>query len=222
MLILVACEYSGVIRDAFRDAGHEAYSCDLRPTEGRPEYNQYHYQCDVRQVLDRTQLITTPGYATRQWDLLIAHPVCRVLTNSGVHWLVRGGQRINPQRWEDLKEGAAFFKLFLDAPIPRICVENPIMHKYAKELIGRKQDQSIQPFHHGHTESKSTCLWLKNLPKLKPTKVMPKPECGYWDNQTPSGQNKLGPGPDREKIRSKTYPGIAKAMVEQWGTLPPL
>jgi hypothetical protein len=101
--------------------------------------------------------------------------------------------------------------------MPKICIENPIPHKYALGIIGRKYDQIIQPWQFGHPESKATCLWLKGLPKLKPTNVLKKPECGYWENQTPSGQNKLGPSEDRGDIRSRTYNGIANAMATQWG-----
>ena len=116
-----------------------------------------------------------------------------------------------------MDEGAAFFKLFLDHPCERVCVENPIMHKYAVERIGGvKQSQSIQPYEYGHPVSKRTCLWLKGLPLLRPTNILEKPESGLWDNQTPSGRCKLPPSADRWKIRSKTYEGIAEAMASQW------
>lgn len=118
-----------------------------------------------------------------------------------------------------MEDGARFFKKFLDADISHIAVENPIMHKYAVAIIGRRQDQIIQPYEFGHPESKATGLWLKNLPPLTPTKILPLPAKGHWDNQTPSGRNKIGPSPDRGKIRSLTYPGIAAAMATQWSDL---
>lgn len=196
MKILVACEFSGIVRDAFAKAGHDAMSCDLLPTESPGK----HYQGDVLDILD---------YG---WDLMIAHPPCTYLANSGVSWLHR-----QEGRWEKMREGALFFKTLLDANIKRIAIENPIMHKYAVEIIGRKQDQTIQPYEYGHPESKRTGLWLKNLPQLRPTNILTKPKRGYWDNQTPSGQNKLGPSPDRWKLRSTFYKGIAEAIAEQWG-----
>jgi len=107
----------------------------------------------------------------------------------------------------------------LEADIPMIAVENPVMHRYAVEIVGRKHDQTVQPYEYGHAESKRTCLWLKNLPKLVPTDIVRKPERGYWDNQTPTGQNKLGPSDERWKLRSKTYEGIAEAIAAQWSSL---
>ena len=199
MRILIACEYSGIVRDAFTKAGHHAVSCDILPTES----NGLHYKGDVRDIL-----------YSRHWDMMIAHPPCTYLANSGVSWLNR-----IPGRWEQLDEGAALFKLLLDAPINRICIENPVPHKYAVERIGQQYDQTIQPYNFGHPESKRTCLWLKNLPPLLNTITLTKPARGYWDNQTPSGQNKLGPSPDRAKIRSRFYPGIAEAMATQWGSI---
>jgi hypothetical protein len=163
--------------------------------------SEFHFQEDAR-------IIIAMG-----WDLMIAHPPCTYLANSGVHWLGR-----QQDRWAKMEEGAKFFKALLEAPIEKIAVENPVMHKYAVEIIGRKHDQTIQPFEFGHPESKRTCLWLKNLPPLQPTNVLEKPESGKWDNQTPSGQNKLGPSADRWKLRSITYQGIAEAMAEQWGS----
>lgn len=198
MNVLVACEFSGIVRDAFIAAGHNAMSCDLLPTEQPGP----HYTGDVRDVLDQ------------EWDLMIAHPPCTYLSNSGVHWLYR-----QKGRWEKMENAAAFFSELLNASIKRIAIENPVMHKYAVAIIGRRQDQTVQPYQFGHPESKRTGLWLKNLPRLRPTKILPMPKCGYWENQTPSGQNKLGPSPDRWKNRSRFYPGIATAMAEQWGTL---
>jgi hypothetical protein len=184
--ILVACEFSGAVRDAFTHKGHYAMSCDLLPSDTPGD----HYQGDVLDVLDWG------------WDLMIAHPPCTYLCNSGVSWLYK-----KPGRWELMREGALFFKALLHAPIPRIAIENPIMHKYAVEIIGRRQDQVVQPYQHGHGESKATCLWLKNLPLLKPSKIVDgrKQRLHY-----------LPPSPDRWKLRSTTYPGIARAIANQW------
>lgn len=194
MKVLVACEFSGTVRDAFLRRGHDAMSCDILPTESPGP----HYQGDVLNILNDG------------WDLMVAHPPCTYLSNSGVSWLHR-----TPGRWALMEQGAEFFKRLLTADIPRIAVENPVMHKYAVEIIGRRQDQTIQPYQFGHPESKRTCLWLKGLPNLTPTDVLVKPD-GGWENQTPSGQNKLGPSADRWKLRSATYVGIANAMADQW------
>lgn len=196
MKILIACEFSGTVREAFKAKGHDVWSCDLLPTEVEGQ----HIIGDVLQILDQN------------WDLMIAHPPCTYLCNSGVHWLNR-----QEGRWEKMREGALFFKALWDAPIPKICIENPVMHKYAREIIGASHSQSIQPYQFGHPESKRTCLWLKNLPLLEATNILEKPASGKWDNQTASGQNKLGPSPERWKLRSKTYDGIAAAFAEQWG-----
>jgi hypothetical protein len=198
MKVLVGCEYSGTVRDAFIALGHDAMSCDLLPTD-KPGP---HFQGDVFEAI-----------AMKDWDLAIFHPPCTYLCNSGVCWL-----HSDPDRWDKMREGATFFKALMDCNIPKICIENPIMHKYALEIIKRKQTQSIQPYEHGDPFSKRTCLWLKNLPIIVPTKILPLPESGRWSNQTPSGRCNLSPGPDRWKIRSTTYPGIAAAMAAQWGT----
>lgn len=207
MKVLVACEFSGVVRDAFLAQGHEALSCDLLPTEAQGP----HYQGDVRALL------------SQQWDLMIAHPPCTYLTNAGVRHLhsipSRNGKVTSVHgeaRWAAMREAAVFFNELKNAPIEHICVENPIPHRYARELIGW-YSQIIQPWQFGHLENKATCLWLKNLSLLVPTQIMDKPAKGYWDNQTPGGWNKLGPSADRWKKRSITYAGIAKAMAEQWG-----
>lgn len=208
MNVLVACEFSGIVRDAFLDAGHHAVSCDLLPTESTkmPEWiwgkNVFHAQTDVRNLLN-------PAY---HWDMMIAHPPCTYIANSGVSWLHR-----QAGRWPKMVKGAEFFKMLLDAKIPKKCIENPIMHKYAIEIIGRRQDQCIQPWEFGHDASKRTCLWLEDLPKLEPTDIVKRPKGEKYANQTPSGQNKLGPSPDRWKERSRTYTGIAAAMADQWG-----
>lgn len=198
MRVLVACEYSGAVRDAFIAAGHEAMSCDLLGTDAPGP----HYQGDVRDIL------------ADGWDLMVAHPPCTYLCSSGLHW----NKRI-PGRAQQTEDALAFVQLLLDAPIPRIALENPV------GAIGtriRKADQTVHPHQFGHDASKATCLWLKNLPPLLPTSfVEPRIVDGKprWANQTDSGQNKLPPTKDRWKIRSETYSGIAKAMADQWGGL---
>ena len=187
--ILVACEFSGIVREAFRRRGYDAWSCDLLPSE---DHSRYHIQGDVVDIL------------SDGWDLMIAHPPCTYLCNSGVRWLHE-----RPERWEKLEEAAEFFRTLLNAPIEHICVETPIPHRYAVDRIGRKYDQIIQPWMFGDNESKATCLWLKNLPPLKPL-ITEKPDNvrqRIW---------KLPPSPDRWKERSRTYLGIADAMAEQF------
>ena len=195
MKVLIACESSGTVRDAFIRAGHDAMSCDMLPTEKTGP----HYQGDVRDVL------------CDGWDLLIGHPPCTYLSVSGMHWTTRGLR--DPQLTED---ALAFARLLMDAPIARIAIENPV--SIISSRI-RKPDQIIQPYHFGHDASKKTCLWLKGLPPLRPTAfVEPRIVDGKprWDNQTDSGQNKLPPSADRWRMRSKTYQGIADAMAAQW------
>lgn len=196
MKVLIACESSGTVRDAFIRAGHDAMSCDMLPTE-KPGP---HYQGDVLDVL------------YNGWDLLIGHPPCTYLSVSGMHWTTRGLR--DPQLTED---ALAFARLLMDAPIDRIAIENPV--SIISSRI-RKPDQIIQPYQFGHDASKKTCLWLKGLPPLRPTAfVEPRIVNGKqrWDNQTDSGQNKLPPSAARWKLRSKTYQGIADAMAAQWG-----
>ena len=195
MRILIACEYSGIVRDAFIAKGHEAMSCDLLPTE-RPGP---HYQGDVSDIINDG------------WDMMIAHPPCTFLCSSGLHWNKR-----RPGREEKTKKALEFVRLLLDADIPRIALENPIGCISTRI---RKPDQIIQPWQFGHPESKATCLWLKGLPPLQPTNIVPLPFSGRWDNMTPSGQNNLGPSPTRWKERSKTYIGIAEAFALQWSRI---
>ena len=198
MKVLVACEYSGKVRDAFRARGHEAMSCDILPTDVEGP----HYQGDVRDIINDG------------WDLMIAHPPCTYLTNSGVTWLHK-----DPSRWAKLDDGAAFFKMLLEAPVERIAIENPIMHKYAKERIGGvKQSQVVQPWMFGHMEQKATCLWLKNLPLLEPTNNVKEQMLALPDNER-QRLHYLPPSADRWKKRSETFQGIADAMAEQWGNL---
>ena len=194
MKVLVACEFSGIVARAFRDRGHDAWSVDLLPTEGNPEYH----------IQDDALMYTTPDI-----DLMIAHPPCTYLANSGVRWLYRDGER-DSGRWDHMVAAAEFMRSLLEAPIPRIAVENPIMHGHAKAIVGRGPDQVIQPWQFGHGETKATGLWLKGLPKLQPTDVV--------DGRQPRVHH-ASPGPDRWKERSRTLPGIAAAMAEQWGGL---
>ena len=192
MRVLVACEYSGTVRDAFAALGHDAMSCDLLPTDSQGN----HYQGDVRDVLDDG------------WDLMIAHPPCTYLAVSGLHW----NKRV-PGRSEKTEEALAFVRLLLDAPIERIALENPVSCISSRI---RKPDQIVQPWWFGDDASKKTCLWLKNLPPLVETDRLAGDSSTRRANQTASGQNKLPPSADRWKIRSKTYPGIARAMAQQW------
>jgi len=189
MKILVACEYSGIVRDAFTIKGHDAWSCDILPTDNP---NGNHYEGDVKDIL------------YNDWDLIIAHPPCTYFANSGVRWLYE-----KPNRWAELDKAAEFFNLFLDHPCERVAIENPVIHKHALKLINnRKYTQTIQPFQFGHGESKRTCLWLKGLPNLKPTDIVEGREQRVW---------KLPPSKDRWKLRSTTFQGIAAAMANQWG-----
>jgi len=197
MRVLIACEYSGAVRDAFIRAGHYAASCDLLPSES-PLGD--HYQCNVLDIIDHG------------WDLMVAHPPCTYLSSSGLHWNKR-----RPEREQMTKYALQFVSQLMEVNIPRIAIENPIGCISTKI---RKPDQIIKPYQFGHDASKNTCLWLKGLPLLRPTQfVEPRLVNGKsrWANQTDSGQNKLTPSPDRWKIRSETYAGIAKAMAEQWG-----
>lgn len=209
MKVLVACEFSGIVREAFVSRGHDAWSCDLLPTEIP---SAKHYQCDVLSVL------------ANGWDLMIAHPPCTYLTNAGVRHLhenitSKNGVKAKVHGAARMREMEAAAQFFLDLfdfqQIAKICVENPIPHKYAKAIIGN-YTQLIQPWQFGHPESKATCLWLKGLPKLVPTNnvkeymlTLPKREQHRVHHTAPSK--------DRWKIRSRTYIGIAKAMAEQWG-----
>jgi len=185
--VLVACEFSGIMREAFRKCGCDAWSCDLLETEIP---SKFHVQADILQYLKKHD----------KWDLMIAHPPCTYLAVSGAKWF--------KQRQNEQQEALSFVKKLMDVDIPRICIENPISVISTKI---RKPDQIIQPWMFGHGETKSTCLWLKNLQKLQPTKIVSGREGRVW-KETPS--------PNRWKNRSRTYPGIAKAMATQWGNLP--
>lgn len=202
--ILIGCEFSGVVRDAFLARGHDAWSCDLLPSE-RPGP---HIQGNVLGVVH-----------DRVWDLFIVHPECRYLNHAGVRWLYKGGRRWNkdgtenprdPERWQKMEKAAAFFIACLNAPCKKVGAENSEMHPYALALVGRKADQVIQPWQFGHGEVKATHLWLRELPPLKPTDVV--------SGRTPRVHH-ASPGPERWKERSRTLQGVASAMADQWGSL---
>lgn len=185
--ILIACEYSGTVRDAFASKGWDAWSCDLLPSEKPGQ----HHQCDVRKILDEG------------WDIMVAHPPCTHLAVSGARWF--------KDKVREQAEALDFVRMLLSAPIPHIALENPVSVISSKI---RKPDQVIQPWQHGHGETKATCLWLKNLPRLTPrltpSNIVEGREQRIW---------KMPPSADRWKIRSKTFQGIADAMAEQWGNL---
>jgi len=195
--VLVACEYSGRVREAFRKLGHDAWSCDLLPSD---DDSYFHYQRDALELLDHG------------WDLLIAHPPCTYLSNAGAKHLYPTKGVLNEERYQQGLQAKSFLMKFLEADVSRICVENPIPSKVF-ELP--PYTQFVQPYEHGHPVSKKTCLWLKSLPKLKPSNIVDKTEnChgaeGSWYNQG---------GKDRWKRRSTTFQGIADAMADQWGRL---
>jgi hypothetical protein len=197
MRVLIACEYSGRVREAFSALGHDAWSCDLLPSD----IPGNHLMCDVMEVI------------RDGWDLMIAHPPCTFLSVSGIHWNDRG------RGWEKTEEALAFVSDLMAAPVKRKAIENPI--SIISSRI-RKPDQIIHPHQFGDDASKATCLWLEEMPRLKPTEHYPPRIVDgkkRWGNQTDSGQNKLPPSKDRWKQRSTTFPGIAKAMADQWGSL---
>lgn len=225
MKILLACEESQAVCIEMRKLGHEAYSCDLLPCSGG--HSEWHLQQDVTLLIKE------------KWDLIIAFPPCTYLTVSNTY-MKRGCKKYTAEQAVDLRKNAIeFFMIFANADCEKIAIENPIG---IMSTIYKKPDQVIQPFEFGHAESKATCLWLKGLPKLKPTNFVDwkyyRCRCGnifeaglgkygccdypakiLWDNQTKSGQNKLPPSKDRHILRAKTYPGIAKAMAEQWANI---
>jgi hypothetical protein len=190
MKVLIACEYSGIVRDAFTARGHNAISCDFLPTEKPGK----HYQGDVLDIL------------YHDWDMIIAHPTCTYLANSGVRWLYNSDGSRNDRRWDEVRAGAAFFRLFAEHPCKKVAIENPVPHKHAGLP---PYTQTVQPWEYGHTTSKRTCLWLKGLPKLKATQLVPAAERTQDIWLCP-------PGPDRQKIRSRFYEGLAEAMADQW------
>ena len=198
MIVLIACEFSGTVRDAFTKLGHDAISCDLLPSETPGK----HYQGDVLDIIN-------DGF-----DLMIAHPPCTYLSNSGVRWL-----KNNPERQELREKAVDFVFQLLDCNIEKIAIENPIGYL---STVWRKPEQIIQPFYFGDPDWKSTCLWLKNLPLLvKTNEVEPEKKLcgGAKPGRITSELHRLPPSKDRWKIRSKTYQGIADAMANKWGTL---
>jgi hypothetical protein len=201
MRVLVACEYSGMVREAFAARGWEAWSCDLLESE-RPSL--FHYQGDVRDLL------------TEEWDLLVGHPPCTYLTNSANRHLYRADGSRDPERWENMREGAEFFNLLWNADVPHIALENPVMTGAARDLVGGKATQYIQPWQFGTPETKQTGLRLKNLPPLVPTSNL-YAEMKALPKSISHRVHYLSPGPDRWKERSRTFPGVAQAMADQWG-----
>lgn len=212
--VLIGCEKSGVIRRAFRARGCEAYSCDICPAD---DQSPFHICGDLLAILH--------GIDGKAWDIIIAHPPCRFVSVSGMHWTTRGFR--DPKLTE---EAIAFAEAIWRAPAKRICIENPASVLSTRSILG-KPKQTIQPHEFGDDASKKTCLWLKNLPPVMPTHVSQdwfaqEPPAGRlvdgvkrYANQTDSGQNKLGPSPTRAADRAKTYNGIAEAMAEQWSKL---
>lgn len=201
MRVLVSCEFSGIVRDAFIARGHDAVSCDLLPSE-RPGP---HIIGDCRDLL------------ADGWDLMVAHPPCTYLTNAGVRWLSGDyGHHMAPtslvgeERWAAMRDGAVLFRDLLSAPIPRIAVENPVMHRYGVAEIGRKSDQTVQPWQFGEPVQKAVSLWLVGLPLLLPS--------GPICEERHQLVHKMSPSPDRAHKRSRFFPGIAAAMAAQWGT----
>lgn len=208
MRVLVACEFSGTVRRAFARLGHDAWSCDLLPAE---DGSNQHIVGDVRDVLDQG------------WDLLmVAHPPCTRLCNSGVRWLKvpPPGKTVEIMQSE-LRAGAALFSACWTAPIERIAIENPVMHRHAKALIKDYQPpaQTVQPWWFGEPYFKATGLYLRRLPPLVPTKRLVPPRRGTPDHKAWSRVHRMPPGPDRGRERSRFFPGIAEAMAQQWGDL---
>ena len=199
MNVLVACEESQEVCTAFYERGHDAWSCDLQEPSG--ELPERHIQDDVIKIA-----------TLHNWDLMIAHPPCQYLANSGVKHLFT-----NCHRWPLMFKGAEFFLKLMNMDIDKICMENPIMHKYAVRLIGRRQDQLIQPWEFGHLENKAHCFWLKGLDPLINTTNLK-----WQTSQLPKSESDkvhwMAPSEERSKQRSKTYTGIAQRMADQWGS----
>lgn len=203
MRVLIACEYSGRVRREFEKLGHDVLSCDFEPAE---DGASNHYQGDVMDVINDG------------WDMMIAHPPCTRLTNAGVRWLHKppAGKTLD-EMWNELDEAAEFYLMLRDAPIPKKAIENPIMHKYARERIEPQPRQIVQPWWFGDKALKATGLELINLPELVPTKKLTPPKSGTPEHAKWSEVHRMPPSPTRWKERSRTYPGIAAAMAMQWG-----
>lgn len=208
MRVLVGCETSGVVRRAFAALGHDAWSCDLLPAE---DGSNRHFVCDVRDMLKEG------------WDLLaVMHPPCTRLCNSGVRWLhTPPPGKTKEQMWAELDDGAALFSDCWNAPIERVCVENPVMHRYAKERIRNYQSpaQTVQPWWFGEPAFKATSFYLKGLAPLAATNRLVPPRSGTTEHRAWSKVHRAPPGPNRWQLRSRTYEGIAQAMAQQWGGL---
>lgn len=189
MRVLVACEFSGRVRDAFIARGHDAISCDLLDSESPGP----HIKDDVRNHL-------------KGWDMIIAHPPCQYLCNSGVRWLYKNGEK-DEERWQLMKAAAEFFNRLLNAPCSRIAVENSLMHKHANALVDCEYSQAVQPYFFGHPESKAICWWLDGIPHLQPTEML--------SSYVKRVHREYGK--DKWRARSRTPLGMAKAMAEQWG-----
>lgn len=221
MRVLIACERSGIVRRAFRALGHDAWSCDLAAQDDydpkNPDTHQ-HYKSDIFAVLNDCII------GADKWDLLIAHPPCTHLSLSGARWLTdHWVKRKEGDRWHDgrlkreqQKSAIQFFKALDQCAIPRRCLENPMS---MASTLYRPKDQVIHPRQFGHSEFKTTWLWLTNLPPLRPTHNIPAPGKGTPKHDEWSKVHRMPPGPDRERARSQTYSGIAAAMAQQWGSL---
>ena len=204
MRVLIACEFTGTVRRAMERYGHDVMSCDLLPAA---DGASNHYMGDVREIMGDG------------WDMMIAHPTCKYLANSGSKHLYRGMKKINgpePARWRAMEAGVAFFLELLNAPIKRKAVENPIMHGHAKALVGRQQTQTVQPWWFGHKEMKATCFWLEGLPPLLPTRVVGPPPIDPTERKKWAKVHRAPPSPDRWKFRSQICSGLADAMGLQW------
>ena len=208
--VAILCESSGKVREAFRKRGHNAWSFDLLPAD---DESPFHIQGDIQQTFKQPQPVQSKKFPQwnheRKWDLVIAHPPCTYLTTSGARWLYEDRpSQTREERWQGLIDGALFFKWCLELDVPKVAVENPIMLKYARKIVGAEPTQYIQPWQFGHGETKKTGLWLRGLPELKPTNIVEGRE---------QRLHNLPPSEDRWKIRSETYQGIASAMADQWG-----
>ena len=214
MRVLVACEFSGIVREAFRSRGHDAWSCDVLPAE---DNSLHHLQRDVREVL--AGWLPDYGFDT-EWDLMIAHPPCTRLTNAGVRWLnTPPAGKTQEQICDELDAACEFYLELRNAPIPRKAIENPIMHCYARERLGNVPRQVVQPHYFGDPFFKATGFELHGLPPLERTHWLDVPKKGTTEHKAWSAVHRASPGPNRWKERSRTYPGVAHAMAEQWGSL---
>ena len=199
MKVLIACEFSGVMRRAFRALGHDAWSCDLLPAA---DDSEFHSRDDIFDFIEHTA----------SWDLMIAHPPCTYLCNSGVRWLHE-----KPGRWQAMADGVAFFNRLWELPIPKMAIENPVMHKWAKHLLIPQRSQIVQPWWFGDEAFKATGWWLRGLPPLLPTNKLVPPKPGTDEHKRWSKVHRASPSPTRWAERSATYPGLAAACAAQWG-----